>query len=83
MIGKARQVRKLAGRCARRPQEFGDLVESDVAMLLCSICKDLATNCKYAAPVHTMGTENSAYALHTIMGDDPVNLLCADNWGAV
>eukprot|EP00974_Lingulodinium_polyedra_P040298 3869516-Lingulodinium_polyedra.AAC.1 len=30
-----------------------------------------------------MDTEDSAYALHTIMGDDPVNLMYTDSWGAV
>eukprot|EP00974_Lingulodinium_polyedra_P100418 9727094-Lingulodinium_polyedra.AAC.1 len=30
-----------------------------------------------------MDTEDSAYALHTMVGDDPVNLTCTDNWGAV
>eukprot|EP00974_Lingulodinium_polyedra_P119442 11171153-Lingulodinium_polyedra.AAC.1 len=45
--------------------------------------KDFAANCKYAVLVHTMDTEDSAYVLHAIMGDDPVNLMYTDNRGAV
>eukprot|EP00974_Lingulodinium_polyedra_P117810 11164717-Lingulodinium_polyedra.AAC.1 len=45
--------------------------------------EDLATTCEYAVPVHTMDTEDKALALRTIMGDDPVNLMYADNWVSV
>eukprot|EP00974_Lingulodinium_polyedra_P033836 3253651-Lingulodinium_polyedra.AAC.1 len=45
--------------------------------------KDLATNCKYAVFVHSMDTEDMAYAPRTIIGGDPVNLMYTDNWSAV